>query len=41
MAQLGFSPERIAKRARRAAENLRAQDDIEPFLKGAPVLIPE
>jgi hypothetical protein len=41
MAQLGFNADRIAKRARRAAENLRAQSDAEPSLKGAPVLIPE
>lgn len=40
MAQLGFGADRIAKRARRAAENLRAQEQAEPFLKGAPVLIP-
>jgi hypothetical protein len=40
MAQLGFNADRMAKRARRAAENLRAQEQAETFLKGAPVLIP-
>jgi len=41
MAQLGFGTDRIAKRARRAAENLRGLPESEPFLKDAPVLIPE
>ncbi len=41
MAQLGFNPDRIAKRARRAGENLRGQPEAKPFLKGAPVLIPD
>ncbi len=37
MAQLGFDAERIAKRARRSAEALRGETEMEPFLAGAPV----
>lgn len=40
MAQLGFSGDRIAKRALRTAENLRAQPDEKQFLKEASVQIP-
>ncbi|MBT7292907.1 MAG: nuclear transport factor 2 family protein [Rhodospirillaceae bacterium] len=41
MAQLGFDGERIAKRARRSAEALRGEPEMEPFLAGAAKKIGE
>ena len=39
MTQLGFSAERIAKRARRSAQALRGEPEMEKFLAGADVTI--
>jgi hypothetical protein len=39
MAQLGFDPDRIAKRARRTAQALRDEPESEKFLAGAPAAI--
>lgn len=41
MAQLGFAPARIGKRARKSAQALRQQPAMAPFLAGAPVPIPD
>ena len=41
MAQLGFPPERIGKRARKSGAVLRARDEMAPFLAGAPVVMPQ
>lgn len=40
MAQLGFSADRIAKRARRSAQALRGEPEMEKFLAGASVTMP-
>jgi hypothetical protein len=41
MAQLGFPPERIGKRARKSAAALRERPELAPFLAGAPLAMPE
>ena len=39
MTQLGFSAERIAKRARRSVQALRGEPEMEKFLAGADVTL--